>query len=188
MNNSFVRLVQGMNHTLRSEVLPRLDDEYARGQVWGLINLLNTFEKRADWSAGFLLLQLQAQQAALEQAAVLLDRTSPVAATCAAASASVAELLAQRDNHNLAMAALFAELDGAGGTDGAHGAHGAPAVLASVALPLDSAHAGAPDAAAVAARRAQALALLRRAMRTEVDLELQHSPRPLFAQMSGAAE
>ena len=55
MNNSFGRLIDGMNATLRKEVLSRLDDEFARGQVFGIINLLNTFKVRADWSAGFLL-------------------------------------------------------------------------------------------------------------------------------------
>ena len=58
MNNSFSRLIDGMCATLRAEVLSRLDDEFARGQVFGVINLLNTFKVRADWSAGFLLQQL----------------------------------------------------------------------------------------------------------------------------------
>ena len=42
MNNSFVRLIDGMCATLRAEVLARLDDEFARGQVFGVISLLNT--------------------------------------------------------------------------------------------------------------------------------------------------
>jgi hypothetical protein len=50
MNNSFPRLIDGMCATLRSEVLTRLHDEFARGQVFGVINLLNTFKVRADWS------------------------------------------------------------------------------------------------------------------------------------------
>src|SRR6185436_14536898 len=52
MNNSFPRLIDGMCATLRSEVLPRLDDEFARGQVFGVINLLNTLKVRASWSEG----------------------------------------------------------------------------------------------------------------------------------------
>ena len=66
MNNSYPRLIDGMCATLRTEVLTRLDDEFARGQVFGVINLLNTFKVRADWSAGFLLQQIGAQRAALE--------------------------------------------------------------------------------------------------------------------------
>ena len=66
MNNSFSRLIDGMCATLRGEVLTRLDDEFARGQVYGVINLLNTFKARADWSAGFLLAQIDAQDEALQ--------------------------------------------------------------------------------------------------------------------------
>ena len=69
MNNSFGRLIDGMCATLRSEVLTRVHDEYARSQVYGVLNVLNTFKVRADWSAAFLLQQLQAQQQALALAA-----------------------------------------------------------------------------------------------------------------------
>ena len=71
MNNSFDRLIDGMCATLRSEVLTRIDDEFARGQVFGVINLLNTFKVRADWSAGFLLQQIAAQRQALDEAVQL---------------------------------------------------------------------------------------------------------------------
>ena len=67
MNNSFPRLIDGMCATLRSEVLTRLDDEFARGQVFGIINLLNTFKSRADWSTDFLSQQLAVQCEALQQ-------------------------------------------------------------------------------------------------------------------------
>ena len=73
MNNSFARLIDGMNATLRSEVLSRLDDEFARGQVFGVINLLNTFKVRADWSTGFLLEQLAVQRTALDGVAALMQ-------------------------------------------------------------------------------------------------------------------
>ena len=72
MNNSFPRLIDGMCATLRTEVLTRLDDEFARGQVFGVINLLNTFKVRADWSVGFLAQQVQVQCDSLNQAARLL--------------------------------------------------------------------------------------------------------------------
>ena len=36
MNNSFARLIDGTCTTLRAEVLSRIDDEYARSQVWGV--------------------------------------------------------------------------------------------------------------------------------------------------------
>ena len=54
------------------ETDPWLDDEFARGQVFGVINLLNTFKVRADWSVGFLAQQVQVQCDTLNQVAQLL--------------------------------------------------------------------------------------------------------------------
>ena len=160
MNNSYARLIDGMCATLRAEVLSRLDDEFARGQVYGVLNLLNTFKVRADWASGFLLEQIAAQQQALDALRALLkampgapalpDAPVPIAP-------SIAELLARRDAGNRAFNELQVWLDGPGRT-----------------LP--------------AAQASQIDAVLRRAMRTEVDLELKHSPRPLFAEMSSGRE
>jgi len=175
MNNSFDRLIDGMCATLRTEVLTRLDDTFARGQVLGVINVLNTFKVRADWSAGFLLQQIEAQQRALRDAEALLRRTDlagvedligdrgtavlpPVTATSGAVSgASIDALLAARDDANRAIAAWLAWLD------------------------------------AERARLPEALArdlegLFRSAMRAEIDIELKNSPRPLFAEMSSGRE
>jgi hypothetical protein len=164
MNNSFPRLVDGVCTTLRTEVLTRIDDEYARSQVYGVINLLNTFKLRADWSAGFLVQQIEAQRTALATAAALLA-TAPATTAGAPSVAvpamplhtSVAELLATRDQGNRAIGQLLAWLDEVG-----------------AAFPADDAQ-----------RLEQSL---RDAMRAEVDIELKNSPRPMFAEMSGAAE
>jgi len=154
MNNSFARLIDGMCATLRSEVLTRLDDEFARGQVFGVINLLNTFKVRADWSAGFLLQQIAAQQAALDGVASLLG--APTMSTLPPAT-PIAELLALRDEGNRRIGEQLARLDAERHT-----------------LPAETA--------------AQAEALLRQAMRAEVDIELKNAPRPLFAEMSSGSE
>ncbi len=117
MNNSFPRLIDGMCATLRSEVLPRLTDDYARSQVFGVINLLNTFKVRADWSAGFLLQQIAAQHEALHGVAELL-REAPaqlglpvVPALPAPAATPVAELLQLRDEGNRAIGVWSAWVD-----------------------------------------------------------------------------
>ncbi len=160
MNNSFARLIDGMCATLRAEVLSRLDDEFARGQVYGVINLLNTFKVRADWASGFLLEQIAAQQQALDALRVLLHATPGAPALPDAPvpiAPPIAELLARRDAGNRAFDELQVWLDGPGCT-----------------LP--------------AAQASQVDGVLRRAMRTEVDLELKHSPRPLFAEMSSGRE
>ena len=111
MNNSFVRLIDGMCATLRAEVLTRLDDEFARGQVFGVINLLNTFKVRADWSAVFLLEQLAAQQQALDAVRPLVAVALPPPDL--PASTPIAQLLARRDDGNQAIEAVLAWLDGA---------------------------------------------------------------------------
>ena len=155
MNNSFARLVDGMCATLRSEVLTRLDDEFARGQVFGVINLLNTFKVRADWSSAFLLEQIAAQQQALDAIRPLVGVKAPDAALPAVTP--IAELLALRDQGNRAISEVIAWLDDPG------------TVLA-------------PE------QRSEVEAQLRRAMRAEVDIELRHAPRPLFAEMSSGRE
>ena len=106
MNNSFGRLIDGMCATLRSEVLTRLDDEFARGQVFGVINLLNTFKVRADWSAGFLLEQIAAQRTALDAVTALLQGQAAAGSLPVLPAGGVpkpvpiVELLAQRRGGN----------------------------------------------------------------------------------------
>jgi hypothetical protein len=163
MNNSFARLIDGMCATLRAEVLARLDDEFARGQVYGVINLLNTFKARADWSAGFLLQQIAAQRAAIEGVALLVEE-QPAAQTMPAPSHAgapvatpIGELLALRDEGNRTIGALLRWLDDERGR-----------------LPPETA--------------AEVEKLLRAAMRAEVEIELKNSPRPLFAEMSSGRE
>lgn len=163
MNNSFPRLIDGVCATLRSEVPERISDEYARSQVYGVINLLNTFKVRADWSAGFLLRQIEAQRVALAVAAEVFAAAAPPTPAPALAvpdmpvATPITDLLALRDEGNRALSAAGAWLDQHGGE--------------------------------LAAADAQRLAgALQTAMRAEVEIELQHSPRPMFAEMSGAAE
>lgn len=163
MNNSFGRLIDGMNATLRKEVLSRLDDEFARGQVFGVINLLNTFKVRADWSAGFLLQQVDAQRAALDGVAALLQGRAeasslPELPTGAVPPAvAIADLLATRDDGNRAIGELLGWLDAQ-----------RTSLTPQIAGQIET--------------------LLRTAMRAEVSLELKNAPRPLFAEMSSGSE
>jgi hypothetical protein len=149
--------------TLRAEVLTRLDDEFGRGQVFGVINLLNTFKVRANWSAEYLLEQIESQRSALEAAYACLRQGAPARVPPAppplapAVHAPIAELLARRDTLNAAISALLAWLQAQG------------------------------DALDAATAR-DTLAPLRQAMRREVDLELKWAPRPLFAEMSSGKE
>ncbi len=163
MNNSFARLIDGMCATLRSEVLTRLTDEFARGQVFGVINVLNTFKVRADWSAGFLLQQIGAQREALDEVAALLPDVAaglplpamPQSPLPRATPAS--DLLAQRDDGNRAIGAMLEWLD-------AERDDLSPEQATAIEM------------------------LLRTAMRAEVEIELKNSPRPLFAEISSGRE
>jgi hypothetical protein len=60
MNNSLARLIDGMVATLRQEVIPHTQGEFARGQAFGLIYMLNSIRLRADWSPAFVGEQLAA--------------------------------------------------------------------------------------------------------------------------------
>ena len=60
MNNSLPRLIDGMVQTLQKEIIPHIDGDYARGQAYGVIYMLNSIKLRASWSCGFLLEQLRA--------------------------------------------------------------------------------------------------------------------------------
>ena len=82
MNNSLPRLIDGMIATLRREIIPHVEGDFARGQAFGLIYMLNSVRLRASWSNAFLLEQISALQEAgreLEGAvADLPDAPAPV--------------------------------------------------------------------------------------------------------------
>ena len=163
MNNSFGRIIDGMCATLRSEVLTRLDDEFARGQVFGVINLLNTFKARADWSAGFLLEQVAAQRDAIEAVSALLrERQSPIAPPALSVPVvpvvpPIDDLLALRDQGNRTIVTLLKWLD-----------REKERMPAEVAEGVEK--------------------LLRAAMRAEAAIELRNAPRPMFAEISSGRE
>lgn len=58
MNNSLPRLIDGMIATLRREVLPHVEGEFARGQAIGIIYMLNSIQRRASWSNRYFQEQL----------------------------------------------------------------------------------------------------------------------------------
>lgn len=160
MNNSFARLVDGMCATLRTEVLTRLDDEFARGQVFGVINLLNTFKARADWAPEWLALQIAAQQKALGEARTALAGVAGAPAVPEQPAPQItpaADLLAQRDDGNRLIAELMRWAN-----------EHRDALSQDQQDALDRS--------------------LREAMRTEIALELKYSPRPLFSEMSSGQE
>jgi len=50
VNNSLERLIAGIIATLRTDVIPNVTDDYARGQAIGVIDLLNNIAPRLEWA------------------------------------------------------------------------------------------------------------------------------------------
>lgn len=67
MNNSLDRLFAGIVASLGSEIIPRLDDEFARGQAYAIVDLLTNLRPRLDWAVGPLSEQIAAQLAAAQR-------------------------------------------------------------------------------------------------------------------------
>jgi hypothetical protein len=67
MSKSFDLLVDGMVEALRTHVLPKSSDDFARGQVFSIINALNGLKMAADWKAGPLLDQVRLQDKAFSE-------------------------------------------------------------------------------------------------------------------------
>ena len=89
MDNSLQRILDGMIATVRAELIPRLDDEFARGQAYGVIDLLNNLKPRIDWLVTPLFDELQEQVALLQKLAGLFA-TAPVAFPVAVAAPQLA--------------------------------------------------------------------------------------------------
>ncbi|MDX2396495.1 hypothetical protein NJL88_41805, partial [Streptomyces sp. DK15] len=60
MNNSLPRLIDGMIATLRREIIPNIEGDFARGQAIGVIYMLNSIQRRASWSNRYFHEQLLA--------------------------------------------------------------------------------------------------------------------------------
>jgi len=76
MNNSLARILDGMIATLRTEVIPRLDDEFARGQAFGAVDLLNNLKPRIDWLVTPLFDEVRDQRALLARLAEVFRGTA----------------------------------------------------------------------------------------------------------------
>ena len=100
MNNSLPRLIDGMIATLRGEIIPHVEGDFARGQAFGLIYMLNSIRLRAAWSNEFLCEQLQAlDEARRDLEAVMTDLPGAPALTLRAPSGlpTAVELESMRD-------------------------------------------------------------------------------------------
>lgn len=67
MNNSLNRLIDGIIIALEREIIPRVDDAYARGQAFAVMDLLRNMRPRLEWSREATLAQVGMQEAALKR-------------------------------------------------------------------------------------------------------------------------
>jgi hypothetical protein len=108
VQNSLERLLEGLEHTLRSIVAPSLTDSYLLSQVNSVAEIIGNLSTRIEWRSDQLLEVVDRVRPVLEQAVAsipdglastrtLLARPVPSAAT------PNAELLGARDDHLLAL-------------------------------------------------------------------------------------
>lgn len=158
MNNSLHRLIDGMVATLRAEVIPQVGTEFARGQAFGVIYMLNSIRLRAEWSVGFYREQLAAQlelSRALD--ALLPGQDAPRLPLDAESGADSAALEALRDTNEEHICALITWM-------------------------TDQAERLGP------ARVAAMEAALHVYMERQLKHEMKTSAKPMFAEMSAGAE
>ena len=65
MNNSLNRLIDGIIIALEREIIPHVDDAYARGQAFAVMDLLRNMRPRLEWSREVTLAQVGLQESAL---------------------------------------------------------------------------------------------------------------------------
>ena len=160
MNNSLPRLIDGMIATLRKEVIPHIEGDFARGQAFGVIYMLNSLKLRASWSNEFLVEQLRA----LEEASRELDGLDAeipaalVPGTSAPRQAPAsAELEAMRNQGDERICALIEWL-----------ASNRESVSAEIAAHIEAA--------------------IDRYLHRQLKWELSTSAKPMFVEISGGAE
>ncbi|HLK85305.1 MAG TPA: hypothetical protein VKT27_02260 [Candidatus Binataceae bacterium] len=65
MNNTLHRLIDGIIIALEREIIPHVDDAYARGQAFAVMDLLRNMRSRLEWSRDITLAEVGLQEAAL---------------------------------------------------------------------------------------------------------------------------
>jgi hypothetical protein len=160
MNNSLLRLIDGMIATLRTEIIPRVEGEYARGQAFGVIYMLNSLKLRCSWSNAFLVEQLKALEDVSRELKVLAPALPDAPLPDVHAPPSLPDagaLEAMRDAGNSLLCDLIDWM-------GAQGAR----------LPADV--------------RASADKIVDAYLARQAKYEISTSAKPMFVEMSGGAE
>jgi hypothetical protein len=106
MNNSLARLFDGIIATLRSEVIPLIEEGHARGQAVGVIDILNGLRLNVDWSTDHLSATVDAQAEAISRVRELVSDL-PVPSEPIAEATAATTLAARRDANDRYIGALW---------------------------------------------------------------------------------
>lgn len=74
MKIAFARIIEAATESLTQDVIPHVQDDYARGQVFAVISILKTLGMRSDWSPEIYLAQIRLQQQAISRVSSMLSR------------------------------------------------------------------------------------------------------------------
>ena len=160
MNNSLPRLIDGMVATLRKEVIPHIDGDFARGQAYGVVYMLSSIKLRVAWSNAFLSEQLRAlEETSLELRTLAAELPgAPLPDACERAKLpDAAELEAERNAGDRRICELIDWLAANRGTIG-------PGALVRAEAAID------------------------KYLNLQSRFELKTGAKPMFMEMSGAAE
>jgi hypothetical protein len=112
MNISLERLIEGIIATLRADVIPNVPDGYARGQAVGVIDLLNNIGPRVEWAREPALAAVAEKRELLRRIGELLPQLPAPDVGGDDAVPSTAELLAERDRLDAAIADALVPIHG----------------------------------------------------------------------------
>jgi hypothetical protein len=112
MTNSLERIFDGLIEALQSRVIPRIQDEFARGQAYGALDMLRNLKPRVEWAAGPLHDDVAAEVALVERIAALAEGARPPAPVPphenpAAPRLTAADLDAMRDRLDAHLCAVL---------------------------------------------------------------------------------
>jgi len=76
MTNSLQRIFDGMIEALHTRVIPKIQDDSARAQAYGALDMLRNLKPRVEWAVGPLHDDVVAELALAQRIAVLLEGAS----------------------------------------------------------------------------------------------------------------
>jgi len=108
MTNSLERLFDGLIDVLHTRVIPRIDDEFARGQAFGALDVLRNLKVRVEWAVGPLRDDVAAELALADEIARLLGDAPTLPEECRHDPATTAsELERTRDRIDAHLCAVL---------------------------------------------------------------------------------